>query len=171
MKTDGKIPSVGSRSRLTSSKYASRSLEDWRTEASWAMNMALAPSTRRSYDKAVYQFTVFHKHERLPDIWPILMMHLIQFCVTLKGKGLSVSSIRGKLAALAFASKAVSFVEPSGNFCIVKMFEGWALEDRKPWNSREPMSLVILTGLMSAWPLICTSKFEAYLFHSIFGAL
>lgn len=104
-KIDGEVQSAGYESRPTSGKLASRSLEDWRVEAYQAMSM-IAPSTRQSYG-----FTVFHKHERLPNTWPSPVVHLIQFCVMLKCSGLSVHSIKGKLITFVFASKITSFVE------------------------------------------------------------
>lgn len=50
--------------------------------------------------------------------------YLMQFWVYLKNKGLSVHSMRGKLAVLAFVSKASGFVDKTDDFQLWRMLEG-----------------------------------------------
>lgn len=57
------------------------------------------------------------------------MDHLLHFGVSLKGRGLAVSSIHGRFAALVFASKMLGFSEISGDFRIRKKLEGWTHEE------------------------------------------
>lgn len=74
-------------------------------EAERVIRLALAPSTQKSYSQAVSNFNAFRCHASLSDSWPIPFSQMMQFCVSLKSKGLAVCSIRGKLAAFVFASK------------------------------------------------------------------
>lgn len=58
--------------------------------------MAVAPGTRKAYARARHQFNSFRWQAGLRESWPIPVPQLMQFCIYLKGKGLSVSYIRGK---------------------------------------------------------------------------
>lgn len=111
-------------------------MDGWRAEADKAIRLALAPSTRKSYACEGSQFHTFRRQEGLLKVWPIPVSQLMHFCVSLRGKGMSVGSIQGKLAALAFASKAMGFSDRMDNFCLRKMLEGWSRESGVPWDAR-----------------------------------
>lgn len=76
-----------------------------------------------------------------------LVPHLMDFCVHLRGRGLTTNSIRDKLAAITFASKASGLVEHIGDLWVIKMIEGWAREEGKSEDNRESLSPVVLSGL------------------------
>lgn len=139
--------SAGSGGRPTSGKHASSPLGDWRAKASWTIGIALAPSSRWSYASMGRDFILFHKSEGLNDTWLIPVPQLMPFNVHHKSKWLAVHSIRGKLATLAFVSKASGFIECTGIFRLVKMLDGWAREDCKPVDDREPFPPTALSGL------------------------
>lgn len=151
-------------------------MADWRSEANRAIQLALAPSTKRSYDRVVRSFESFRREVGLATSWPIPVEQLMQFCVYQQGKGLAVKSIRGQLTALAFYSKARGVTESTGDFRIRKMLEGWSREAVRQPDGRQPISPGVLKGLVGVWREICKSDFEAALFHSaalvaFFGAL
>lgn len=79
-------------------------LKDWRDEAERAIGMALSPHTSKAYARAGHQFNSFRWQAGFRESWPIPVPQLMKFCVYLRGKGLPVGSIRGKLVVLAFAS-------------------------------------------------------------------
>ncbi|XP_060089026.1 integrase/recombinase xerD homolog [Heteronotia binoei] len=148
----------------------------WEAEAGRAIQLALAPSTRRAYDRAASQFREFRRAAALKDCWPIPTAHIMQFSVYQKQKGLGLKTIRGQLAALAFISKAQGFVDSTADFRIRKMLEGWSRERGPRVDDRQPISPSVLKGLFGSWPAICSSTFEAALFHAaslvaFFGAL
>ncbi|XP_054850615.1 uncharacterized protein LOC129340074 [Eublepharis macularius] len=138
--------------------------------------MAIAPSTRRAYERAVGMFQEFREGVGLKQVWPIPAVHLLQFCVAQRARGLAVKTIRGQLAALAFASKARGLPDSTGDFRIRKMLEGWSRESGVVRDLRQPISPAILRGLGSRWGEICSSGYECQLFHAtsltaFFGAL
>ncbi|XP_054832646.1 vomeronasal type-2 receptor 26-like [Eublepharis macularius] len=99
-----------------------------------------------------------------------------QAVVHVRGRGLSVKSIRGQLSALAFICKARGLPEVTGDFRIRKMLEGWSRETSGPRDLRQPISPSVLKGLGAAWETVCSSDYERLLFHAaalvaFFGAL
>ncbi|XP_015276442.1 PREDICTED: vomeronasal type-2 receptor 26-like [Gekko japonicus] len=138
----------------------------WRAEACRAIGLAIAPSTRRGYERSVRQFEEFRKLEGYPRVWSITLEQLMHYCVYLKDAGLAVSSIQGRLSALAFASKAMGFKEVSGDFQIRKMLEGWTWERGAVKDQRHPISPSVLKGLQATWSRVCSSGFEDCLFHA-----
>lgn len=169
LKTDGAILPTGPGSQASAAGHVG----DWRSEAERAIRLALALSTRKSYAQAGRQFNAFRCQCGLRESWSIPVSHLMKFCVFLKGKGLSVRSIRSKLAALAFASKASDFTD---NIHFWNMLEGWSRESGLRKNTREPLSPSLLKGLSAQWAVLGTNAFEATLFHAaalvaFFGAL
>lgn len=78
-----------------------------------------------------------------------------------------MGSIQGKLAALAFASKAAGFSDSTDYFHLRKMFKGWSRVLGAPRDTRVPSSPDILKGLTAQWGLLCkSSAFEVALFHA-----
>lgn len=103
-------------------------MDDWRAEAERAIGLALASSIQNAYSWARNQFYTFRRQSSLRESWPISVSHLIQCFASLKRKVLSVYSIRGKLATLAFARKAAGLTELTDDFQLQKMLEGWSRE-------------------------------------------
>ncbi|XP_054852797.1 uncharacterized protein LOC129341561 isoform X1 [Eublepharis macularius] len=173
---DGALSPACTRRRPLAISDACGVVESWRDEVHRAIRLAIAPSTRRAYDRAVRQFMSFRIEAGLEQCWPIPAEHLMQFCVARRAGGLSVKSIRGLLAALAFISKARGVPEMTGDFRIRKMLEGWSREAGARQDARQPISPAILKGLVGAWQSVCLSGYEAALFHAaaltaFFGAL
>lgn len=138
----------------------------WKAEVRRAIGLAIAPNTKRAYDRAVTQFEAFRHKVGYRNLWPVPVDHLLHFCVASKGKGLAISSIRGMLSAVAHASKAKGVAEYTGDFQIRKTLEGWSREVGVRVDHRQPISPEILRGLQACWGEICSSVFEAVLFHA-----
>ncbi|KAL8194224.1 UNVERIFIED_CONTAM: hypothetical protein K2H54_005685 [Gekko kuhli] len=84
--------------------------------------------------------------ERLAALESRRVSQLMPFCVSLRGKGLPVHSIGGKLSSLAYASKASGFEEKMGDF---RMPEGWSREGGKVIDTRQPLTPTVLMGLQA----------------------
>lgn len=97
-------------------------MDNW-FEADRAIGLALAPSIHKLYTRAGRKFNTFRHREGLQDVRSTPVPQLMQFCVFLRGKGLSVDSIRDKLAALAFASKGMGSSDNTDYFCLWKVLE------------------------------------------------
>lgn len=72
----------------------------------------------------------------------------------------------GKLATLAFASKAAGFAVQMNDFWLRKMLEGWSREVGIRKDVREPLSPLLLKGLKYQWAALCLHVFEDVLFHA-----
>ncbi|XP_067322379.1 tyrosine recombinase XerC-like [Anolis sagrei] len=138
--------------------------------------MALAPSSRKSYTRAVQEFLDFRHQYNLPETRPVPYEQIAQFCVYHRRRGLAPQSIRAKLSALAYWFKAQGLSDPTDDFRIHKFLTGWSRQRGHPRDDRQPMTPAILKGLKQLWPRLCTSYYEQVLYHSaaltaFFGAL
>nr|XP_060627626.1 uncharacterized protein LOC132772780 [Anolis sagrei ordinatus]XP_060627628.1 uncharacterized protein LOC132772781 [Anolis sagrei ordinatus]XP_060643558.1 uncharacterized protein LOC132782694 [Anolis sagrei ordinatus] len=174
--TDGAIQTAGSRRGRSSRAHAGPSLEGWSDETALGMSLALAPSSRKSYTRAVQEFLDFRHHYNLPGTMPVPYEQLAQFCVYHRRRGLAPQSIRTKLSALAYWLKAQGLSDPTDDFRIHKFLTGWSRQRGHPRDDRQPMTPAILKGLKQLWPRLCTSYYEQVLYHAagltaFFGAL
>ncbi|XP_070601697.1 uncharacterized protein [Erythrolamprus reginae] len=143
------------------------SVADWRADVSKAMDLSIAPSTRRAYQRAGREFWAFRHDRRYDQLWPAPVEHLLEFCALYRRRGLSARTIRGKLAGLAFVAKSRGFADTTGDFRIRKTLEGW-IREKGParGDSRRPLKLTHLMGLYELWGRLCRSAYEASLYHA-----
>lgn len=104
----------------------------------------------------------------VPEEWPIPVDVILRFAVHLKDTGLSVRTIRGRLAALAFYSRAGGFIDHTSDFRVRRVLEGWAREAPPLPDSRLPVSDVVLQRMLPTLSAICTTPFETVLFQTAF---
>ncbi|XP_060624523.2 uncharacterized protein [Anolis sagrei] len=164
--SDGAVQTVGTRRGRSAGADARPSLEGWNDETALGITMALAPSSRRSYTRAIQEFLDFRQYYKLPEIMPVPHEHIAQFCVYHKRRGLTPRTIRTKLAALAYWFKSQGLNDPTDDFRIHKILTGWARHSGHPKDDRQPLTPAILKGLKQIWPRICTSPYEQALFHA-----
>ncbi|XP_070597474.1 uncharacterized protein [Erythrolamprus reginae] len=154
-----------------------RDPEWWRGEASRAISLSVAPGTLRAYQRAGKEFGEFRQGRGYQLSWPVPVEHLAEFCVQVRQRGLSVRTIRSRLAGLAFLSKAGGFADLSGDFRIRKMLEGWLREQAgAPGDTRQPLTVEQLSSINVVFGSLCSSLYEARLFRAaacvmFFGAL
>lgn len=96
---------------------------------------------------------------------PIPVDQVLHYGVTLRHRGLAVSTIRGRLSAIAFASKSLGYPDYTVDFRIHRLLEGWRREEGPRRDHKQPLSPSILKGISSAWGLVCNSEYESRLFH------
>lgn len=78
-----------------------------------------------------------------------------------------MGSIRGQLSGIAFHFKSLGFPEFSSDFWLRKMLEEWSREAGIRKDDWCPIIPEILQGLLLTWQRVCSSDFEACLFHAI----
>lgn len=100
-------------------------MDPWRLEVRRAISLSLAPGTRKGYHRAVCLFEHFRKEAGYRVAWPILIDYVLHYGVSLKTKGLAVSTIKGRLSVLAFASKTLGYAECMFDFQVRRMLDGW----------------------------------------------
>ncbi|XP_070586874.1 uncharacterized protein [Erythrolamprus reginae] len=141
---------------------------DWRADVNRAIDLSIAASTRRSYQRAGREFWAFRHDRRYDQLWPAPVEHLLEFCSLSKRQGLSARTIRGKLAGLAFIAKSRGFSDNTGDFRIRKALEGWLREKGPPQGDRRrPLKLAHLRGLSDLWDKLCHTQYEAALYRTV----
>lgn len=160
------ILSAGPGSRPVTSLNSSRGMAPWWLEAYRAIGLATAHSTRKGYQHVVCHFEAFRVSCCCSAAWPILVEQLLHYGVSLKVWGLTVSSIRRHFSALASASKVMANKEFKDDFRVRKMLEGWEREASPQRDDRQPIFPTMLKGFKEAWPEVCSSVYEAVLFHA-----
>lgn len=141
-----------------------------------AIGLSLAPGTHKGYHRALRLFEQLRGIAVYPQSWPIPIDHVLHYAVHMKESGLSVGTIKGRLAALTFASKSLGYTECLNDFRVKKMLEGWRREEGPRKDPGKPLSPAILKGLFQQWRAVCMSEYERFLFHAasliaFFGAL
>lgn len=88
-------------------------MEPWHLEVWQAIGLSLAPGFWKGYHWSVKLFEGFWAGMPYIQSWPILVDHVLHYGVHLKQKGLAVSTIKGRLSALAFARNALAILKCS----------------------------------------------------------
>lgn len=102
----------------------------------------------------------------LEYLWLILVVHLIQFCMELRIKGMVVQSICGMSAALAFTNKA--WLQQGHKGSPHHEDAGGMVQGVKALGRFAGAHItIILTGTESVWVMVFTQEFEAHLFHLV----
>ncbi|XP_054843758.1 integrase/recombinase xerD homolog [Eublepharis macularius] len=129
---------------------------------------SVAPSTLRSYTKAVARFLAFAEGLDVPVPWPASQATVLQYLAHLHGLGLAAGTMRRDLAAISFFSKAGGFPDPCDSFEARRAMEGWGRVSPRVPDQRRPITLPVLRAILREVPDVCWSSFEAQLLHTTF---
>ncbi|XP_054830401.1 integrase/recombinase xerD homolog [Eublepharis macularius] len=129
---------------------------------------SVAPSTLRSYTKAVARFLAFAEGLEGPPPWPASQAVVLQYLAHLHGRGLAAGTMRRVLAAISFFSKAGGFPDPCDCFEARRAVEGWGRAAPRVPDQQRPITLPILRAILWEVPGVCWSSYEAQLLHTTF---
>ncbi|XP_053145785.1 uncharacterized protein LOC128342483 [Hemicordylus capensis] len=163
---DAALLAAGPRCFPKAREDACRSVEPWSVEALRAIEASLAPRTRATYSRRVAAFQRFRLQVGVGQAWPAPPEHLMQYLVHLRGEGLTVSTMAGQLAALAFYTKSRGLLDHSGDFRVRHMLEGWARETPAQPDQRRPITPDALCRAVQSLGAICSSPYEEALFRA-----
>lgn len=76
--------SAGPGRQPASSKNTLSAVAAWQAEAFRVVGLAIAPNTRRGYERSVQLFEEFRKEHGYGIVWPPPVEQLIHYCVSLK---------------------------------------------------------------------------------------
>lgn len=144
-------------------------MEPWKCIILQGVLASLAPSTRRAYDAAVSHFLAFTQSVGRQNPWPVGEVMVLQYLAHLRELGLAHKTMRQRMAAISFFSKAQGFSDPCQTFLARRALEGWKRCSPQAPDSRRPITLSMLQGFISQLPHICTSSYEAALFGAAFS--
>lgn len=125
----------------------------------------LAASTRFCYHSKLCEFYSFSESLNIPDTMPVLLEHVMQFMLFLMDKGMAASSVTIYLAAISFSAKASELRDPTSDFRICKMVEGFRRVQPSLPDNHMPITLTILHGVCREFESLCSSQYKIYLFQ------
>lgn len=84
------VPLGGPRVEPMTGEAPCGGMEAWRVEAYRAIGLAITPTTRKGYERALHQFEAFWKNSGYQATWPIpLVVSLAPLWDSIKGQGVS----------------------------------------------------------------------------------
>lgn len=127
---------------------------------------SLAPATRKKYDKHLQTFksvlSALHATGMPPD------KQVQTFIVWAKDANKSQSWVSSHLAAFSHHSKLDGRDDPTRSFAIRAALKGWAREEVRTPDDREPIDFHTLQALLDVVRHITSSPFEGLLFSVAF---
>lgn len=142
-------------------------MADLAVEAESLIKHSLAENTWKTYKVAVESLNQFRAEHYLPIAWPISLEHLIQYISYLSYSNFAHASISTYISGFSHQHKLLGVSDPTQNFLVTKMLEGTKFGKRR--DRRIPVSLELLTKIVTSLHLICNSNYEALLFSAAFS--
>lgn len=93
---------------------------------------------------------------------------LFAYLVQLQEKGVSGSPVSSAMSALSFWFQLLGWEDVTKAFLVRRVLRGWKRITHLP-DSRCPISLQILSGILSLLLEVCSSEFETLLFRVAFS--
>lgn len=125
-------------------------------------------NTKASYESALKLFSEFRLINDHADIWPPPLGVVIDFIAFMSLKGMSPSTARCYISGIAFACKVKDLSDPTGNFIISKMLNGFKKMHRRV-DTRLPITHELLERILRTLPTVCYTSYEAELFSAVFS--
>ena len=129
---------------------------------------SLSQSSQNAYSRSWSLFHEFADRYNLIQTMPIWPDNMAMFVAYLFNRGLSASSIRTHLSALAYSHRMAGYLSPTDSFLISKMLRGAANISPRT-DLRFPITLPILISLLNIVPSLAPSKYHASLFAAMFS--
>ena len=111
----------------------------------------------------------FLNEHNLDATLPLPERHLGLYIAWLTREGLSPSSIKNALAAVAFEHKIRGFADPSRTFFISRLLKG--LEKFHVKTQKAPITIDILKSVLSKVLEVASTQFDSVLFTSLFSIM
>lgn len=122
----------------------------------------------KAYDIGLKAYRQFLDIHCLHQVWPPPPSHVSQFVAYLSLTGKSWSTAKSYVAAIGFQCKIKNVTDVTGYFTIRKMLEGMR-RLKHSCDSRLPITIELLTRIISALPSICSSTYETVMFCAAYS--
>lgn len=127
----------------------------------------MASNSLSVYKNALKNFSDFRKNYKLNAVWPAPVSHIIFFISCCFEKGYAATTISTYISGISFFHKTNSWQDPTELFIVRKLIEG-CRRSRLTHDNRAPITLSILTKVVSALPSVCFSRYEVILFTAAY---
>ena len=142
-------------------------MENLNSEIIRLIDNSLAVGTRKVYLKAWEDFDNFRGTFGFGCSWPAPYQHVAAFIANCTLEGLAPSTINCKISGISFRHKLCGWEDPSDNFLIRKLKEGYK-RGNKSQDNRWPITQPILLRLIQMVEAICYNNYEALMFKAAF---
>jgi hypothetical protein len=144
-------------------------LDNFGPEIDFLLNHSLAPSTARSYNRAIEMLSFFRKDLGLPLVWPAPLQDITAFVAYMYKLGLLHSTINSYMSGLSFYCKLNDFEDNTNIFIVRKLTDGVKHSRSPQIDNRLPISKELLGRIIFVLPSICSSNYESTLFKAAFS--
>ena len=142
-------------------------MESTSSEICKLVNAAFSESTKNTYLNAINQFDAFRNKAKLFNSWPAPCSHIAHFVAYLSLSKKSPSTAKTYVAALATYHKLRNWSDPTDNFLVQKVIEGFSRSNKRS-DIRLPITLDRLKQLVSCLHTVCYDSYETVLFTAAF---
>ncbi|KAK2188217.1 hypothetical protein NP493_140g04020 [Ridgeia piscesae] len=130
------------------------------------LQASLAPSSRLQYERAWYKLVGFLHSLGLVPVLPVPIYIMMFFIAHLHNAGLAPASIISYVSAISYFHKINGFQDPAKSFIISRLLIG-AQNLRTVSDVRLPITLPILTKLVTAVPIVITSRYKQVMLRAM----
>ena len=133
------------------------------------LRCAKAPKTTKTYEGALNCFEKFRVKHGISDQFPITTSNVSLFIAYLSVQGYAASTTATYISAIGYYHKVNGYYDPTENFIIRQMLEGFRRKNPNKADLRQPITLQMLRKIMSSLDMVCFSHFEAVAFKAAFS--
>ncbi|XP_076075986.1 uncharacterized protein LOC143046807 [Mytilus galloprovincialis] len=138
--------------------------------ADYIVNQGVSKNTQRSYNLALSKLCTFRSSYKLKQDWPVPVNDLSNFIAFLSVQGLSGGTISSYISGVSYHHKIQGIQDTTTFFIIGKALEGIKrIQGGKRNDIRAPITVQLLSDMISCLDKVCKNKYEAFLFSAVFS--
>lgn len=145
-------------------------LEHLSQVADYIVNQGVSKNTQKSYNLALSKLCTFRSSYKLKQDWPVPVNDLLNFIAFLSVQGLSGGTISSYISGVSYHHKIQGIQDTTKFFIIGKALEGIKrIQGGKRNDIRAPITVQLLSDMISCLDKVCKNKYEAALFSAVFS--
>lgn len=131
------------------------------------LQASLFMNTASVYCQGLQSFFNFRHQFSFQQFWPPPVEHIINYNAYLSESGIAFSSAKCYLAGLSYVVNINGWQNPMDSFIVKKLLAGYK-KSMVSRDLRKPISLPMLSNIVSVLPHLCSSQFQVALFQASF---
>lgn len=129
----------------------------------------MAPSTHKTYLRGLELLNTFRNTTGLDNLWPISVLHLVEFLVYMNKFKFAHSTILCYISGITYFNKLYDMEDNNTKFIIRKLIEGVKRSNPSQNDNRLPITRDLLGGIIGCPSSVCKYNFETKLFRVVFS--
>ena len=131
------------------------------------LDKALAPNTKKAYDRSMKKFLDFCQKFNIKEKFPFSSDIILQYISFLNLQKVPSQSIMPMLSAISYKHKINDLPDPCKSFKVAQILNALK-KDANPVKQKLPITLTLLNKIVSAIYKLGLSNYEALLFRTMF---